>query len=275
MRRKTPVAILAAGVLAGLLPALTPAAGAASADGAMSAAAGPTTLCAAGERIHVDGRWGDYVLMNNTLHPRSAPECISHYRPGPSFAVIRSGANSHGPESEAYPNLFSGCSWGFCSDRSALPARVFSLRHPWVSWSARFRPGGKWDANLDMWLSRSAQVRGQVTGAEVMIWVSAHGFAHVGTVTRIDGIRWHFVHWTTRSLIQRHVTWPLIIFRTVRPRHRVGHLALKPFFRYLRRLHLIHRGYWLDSVHAGFEIWNGGRGLRMLRFQEGGGLQKH
>jgi hypothetical protein len=264
------VAILAAGVAAGLLTALIPATGAA---GAVGAAAPSAALCGAGQQIGVHGPWGDYEIKNNVYHPATAPECIRHYRSGPDFAVTRSGANSPNAESDAYPNIFSGCSWGTCTTRSPLPARVFSLKHPWVSWFAKLRAGGKWDANLDIWLSKAPRKSGQLTGAEVMIWMSARGFGHVQTTTTIDGIRWHLEHWTTRSLSDPHVTWPLIIFRAVRARPHVRELALMPFFRHLKSLHLIHSGYWLDSVHAGFEIWRGGVGLHMWWFREATSLQ--
>jgi hypothetical protein len=235
---------------------------------------GSVTLCAPGQHIRVNGPWGHYVIKNNDFYPRAAPQCITHHRSGPNFAVTTSRANARGAESDAYPNIFSGCSWGTCSGQSALPAPLFSLHQPWVSWYARLRPHGKWDANLDIWLSPAAQVRGQVTGAEVMIWMSARGFGHPQTTTRIDRIGWHLAHWTTRSLSQPRVTWPLIIFRAAHARRYLRRLALMPFFRDLLRLHLIRHGYWLDSLHAGFEIWTGGYGLSTLWFREDAGQRR-
>jgi hypothetical protein len=60
------------------------------------------------------------------------------------------------------------------------------------------------------------------TGAEVMIWLSARGFAPVRATHRIDGIGWSLVHWRTRSLTQPQDTWPLIIFRAARSRTSSG-----------------------------------------------------
>lgn len=279
MKRKA-VAILAAGTLVGLLPALT---SASDAEGAPAHTAPgtagatvppvwrstrPVTLCGPGQRLRVKGPWGDYLIKNNDYYPSTAPECITHYGRGPNFLVSKSKARAYGSESEAYPNIFSGCSWNVCSDRSVMPARLFALHHPWVSWYANLRARGKWDANLDMWLSKVPRASGQVTGAEVMIWMQVRGFGPVGTSTKIDGIRWHLSYWRTRSLTHPHMTWPLVIFRAVRARTAVHRLYLLPFFRLLRRLHLIRHYYYLDSVHAGFEIWNGGRGLRMKWFRE-------
>jgi Glycosyl hydrolase family 12 len=233
----------------------------------------PTQLCEPNEYLNIDGPWGRYVIKNNDFHPTTAPECIGHYKSGPNFGVTQSSATAHGSESDAYPNIFVGCSWGKCSHDSALPARLTAVPHPWVSWYARLQPRGKWDANLDIWLSYEPRRNGQVTGAEVMIWLSARGFGPVRASQHIDGIGWSLVHWTTRSLTLPQDHWPLIIFRSARPRNHVRRLYLQPFFRDLERLHLISRGEWIDSVHGGFEIWNGGQGMRMNWFRAGGGLE--
>lgn len=262
------MAVLTAGAIAGMLAALTPAM---SADGAAATAGKPprrVTLCDRGEHLAVATQFGDYVLKNNDFHPSTAPTCVTHDGTGPNFVVSKSDANSRSDESDAYPNLYSGCSWAVCSKDSALPARVSALRNPWASWYTTLGAGGRWDANLDIWLSRTAQERGQVTGAELMIWMSTRRFGTTSATTRIDGIRWHLAYWRTRSLSQPGVTWPLIIFRAVRPRTSLHRLALLPFFRRLQRLHLIHRGYWVDSIHAGFEIWRGGTGLRTRWFRD-------
>jgi Glycosyl hydrolase family 12 len=232
----------------------------------------PSQLCEPDEYLNVDGPWGGYVLKNNDFHPTTAPECISHSKRGPNFGVSKSSATARGSESDAYPNIFVGCSWGKCSDHSALPARLSAVGHPWVSWYAKLVPRGKWDANLDIWLSSRPRRTGQVTGAEVMIWLSARGFGSVGDDVNIDGIGWSLEHWTTRSLTQPKDRWPLIIFRATRSRSHVRRLALQPFFRELEHLHLIRGGDWIDSVHGGFEIWNGGKGMTMNWFRAGGGL---
>jgi hypothetical protein len=100
-----------------------------------------------------------------------------------------------------------------------------------------------------------------------MIWVDTRGFGAPTANVRVDGMPWHLVHWITSSPLDRHVHWPLIIFRAVPGRTHVRHLALLPFFRKLRRLHLIRSSDWLDSVHAGFEIWTGGRGMKLQWFR--------
>lgn len=93
----------------------------------------------------------------------------------PIFKVTRSRAHEHGPESVAYPNIYTGCSYDTCDHGGLLPTRVFRMRHPWVSWFAHLTRRGRWDANLDMWLSRREQKTGIVTGAEVMTWINTRG----------------------------------------------------------------------------------------------------
>jgi hypothetical protein len=273
MRRKTIGGIVAAGLLIGLLPALIPVA---QAIGSTVPGGGHTRMrmCQAGQHIHVPGPWGDYVLKNNDFYPHAAPICITHDKAGPDFAVTSSRAAAGGDESDAYPNLFAGCSYDICARNSGLPAKVFGLHEPWVSWYAKLRPVGRWDANLDMWLSRREQKTGIVTGAEVMIWFNTHRFGQPTGNVRVDGTRWHLVYWTTRSLTDPDITWPLIIFRAVPGRGDARRLPLLPFFRVLVRRHLIKRSYWLDSVHAGFEIWDGGKGMKLQWFRLGSGYNR-
>lgn len=267
MKRKILGGIMAAGLLAGLLPAL---AATQAVGSTVPGGGGHMKMCQAGQEIHIDGPWGSYILKNNDDYYAHAPICITHFRTGPDFAVTASRARTHGSESEAYPNLFAGCSYSRCSHGSGLPARVFHMGNPWVSYFARLPARGKWDANIDMWLSRHEQKTGIVTGAEVMIWPNARGFGNPRGNVRVDGRRWHLVYWRTRSLTDPKITWPLIIFRGVPGRGHLHHLPLVPFFRVLKHLHLIHQGYWLDSLHAGFEIWAGGKGMKLQWFRLGG-----
>lgn len=272
MKRKTLGGIVAAGLLAGLLPALIPATQATGS--VVPGGGGQLKLCQAGQHIHVDGPWGQYVLKNNDFHPGTAPICITHFRTGPDFAVTSSRANARGDESDAYPNIYTGCSYNTCAHNSGLPARLFAMKQPWVSYYAQLKHAGKYDANIDMWLSRREQKTGIVTGAEVMIWMNARGLGLPSANLTVDGMRWHLVFWTTRSLTNPNITWPLIIIRSVPGRSHVRRLALLPFFRVLDRMHLIQHGDWLDSVHAGFEIWNGGKGMRLQWFRLGHGFHR-
>jgi hypothetical protein len=273
MKRKTLAGVLAAGLLAGLIPALTPAT---HAMGSPVPNPGPSPkikLCQPGQVLHIDGPWGTYILKNNNQQGHS-PLCVMHYKAGPNFAVVKSQANSQGSESAVYPNLYTGCSYNQCSHNSRLPAQVFKMNHPWVSYYATLPPRGRWDANLDMWLGRHKQKRGIVNGAEVMIWPNAHGNGLPTANVRIDGINWHLVHWITKSPVKPWIHWPLIIFRAVPGRSSLHRLALLPFFRLLLKKHLIRKGDWLESMHAGFEIWNGGRGMKMKFFHESAAFQR-
>jgi hypothetical protein len=271
MKRKTIGGIVAAGLLAALLPALIPAA---QATGSTVPGGGHTRMrmCQAGQHIHVRGPWGNYVLKNNDFLPGSAPICITHYKAGPDFEVTSSRADARGDESDAYPNIFGGCSYNICGSNTGLPAKVFGLHEPWVSWYAKLRPVGRFDANIDTWLSPHEQKTGIVTGAEVMIWFDTHGFGKPTANVRVDGRPWHLVFWTTRSLTDPKITWPLIIFRAVPATGDVYRLPLLPFYRVLVRMHLIRRSFWLDSVHAGFEIWDGGKGMKLQWFRMGTGF---
>jgi len=46
----------------------------------------------------------------------------------------------------------------------------------------------------------------------------------------------------------------------------VNNLRLYPFVRRIERLGLVRPGWWMENIEAGFEIWNGGRGLATTKY---------
>lgn len=214
-------------------------------------------LCARLGFLRVQNAWGRrYVIRNDNFGGRR--ECLRAGR-GPRFTVTRSAADSRGPESLAYPNIFVGCSWGICTPRSGLPERVDRLRRPQTAWRITARSGGTWDAGYDIWIGRRPVTSGQAKGTEIMIWLNTSGF---GTpkhdrIIREGHVLYYLKYWYTNH---HGVRWPLIIFRRVHPVS-YARMRLRPFLVRAERLGLLRPQWYLLSIEAGFEIWRGGRGL--------------
>jgi hypothetical protein len=261
LRRRSRLA-LAAIPLAGALGAAAIGAGAPA--GAATAARLVTTICREHHYRLVTGMSGRrYVVENGNFGGR--PECISNVGLRPNFTVTRSGADSRGPEVDAYPFTLYGCSWKLCTPGSALPARVRAVRRASASWSIRTTAAGRWNAAFDVWFGRHrSAINGQARGAELMIWLKARHYPAVPSrVIRVDGRRWYAYHWVT-SHDGAH--WHYVQIRAVRPVTSVRELALVPIIRRVERMGLIAPRWWMLNIESGFEIWRGGVGLASTSF---------
>jgi cellulose 1,4-beta-cellobiosidase len=206
---------------------------------------------------------GRYIVRNDNFAGRI--ECLSNAGLGPNFTVARSAASSRGPESDAYPDVFYGCSWGLCTHGSVLPAQLTRVREARASSSTDDRAGGRWSTAFDIWFGRHRSgFRAQATGAELMIWLDARDFPPPpGPRLTIDHRRWYLYHWVGRLDGKQ---WNYIQVRAVHPVTRVRKLELLPIIDHLVGMGLIRRHWWMLNVESGFEIWSGGTGLAMRSF---------
>jgi Glycosyl hydrolase family 12 len=219
-------------------------------------------LCRQYQHITVTRGGVQYVVRNDNYGHRK--ECLRNRGRRANFAVVTSAARADRIEPVAYPNIFVGCSWGVCSSHSGLPLRVGRIRSLTTTWHTTMRRSGVWGAGYDIWFDRRPARSGQSGGAELMIWLNAHGFGASGwPVVTVDGVRWHLEHWVT-SGHGKH--WNYIQFRRVDGTDKVTGLNVKRFIDAAVSLGYISPRWWLTSVMAGFEIWRGGVGLSTTQF---------
>jgi Glycosyl hydrolase family 12 len=260
LRRRTRLALAAVPLACALAPAALGAvpAGAATVPGKV------TTICAEHHYRVVTGAAGRrYVVENGNFGGR--PECITNVGLRPNFTVTRSGADSTGPEVDAYPFALYGCSWKLCTPGSDLPAPVRQVRWAAASWSIRPSAPGRWNAAFDVWFGRHrSAINGQARGAELMIWLDARDYPPVPSrVIRVDNRRWYVYHWVT-SHDGAH--WNYVQIRAVRPVTAVRELSLMPIIRRVEKMGLIRPRWWMLNIESGFEIWHGGTGLATTSF---------
>jgi hypothetical protein len=165
----------------------------------------------------------------------------------------------------AFPFTGVGCAYDLCSRNTGLPLKVRDLPgNANVSWDWRGSSPGYYDATLDYWFSKTDQITAQDNGAEIMIWT------HTPPDYRQDhpDTRFWYVkigkHWYWYTAWRSHhgpISWWYIQFETPRTVHGVHQLWMKPFIRYAQARGLLKPSWWLTSVHAGYELWSGGKGL--------------
>jgi len=244
--------LLTGGLLAVILPAV-------SSEAAM------TTLCNS-QTTSVSS--GAYTVDNNEWGS-GAPECITTTGEA-EFKVVKSSiANGGDGAPGGYPNIYKGCFYGSCTSGSGLPIEVSTIRAGTVTSDWRTaQPGGRniYNAAYDIWFNKSRSTGGgQANGLELMIWINHHGPKHpygseVASNVSISG-RTYDVFYGGRSGSYGTVTYEMTSGVSS-----VSNLDLRPF-----EANAVGRGYlskswWLISVQAGFEDWQGGRGLKTESF---------
>jgi len=207
---------------------------------------------------------GNYEVNNNNFVGKQ--ECLTGKRGAPAFRVNTSGAASKTHGSDAFPNVFVGCSWGRCSPHSWLPKKAAALSGAKTSFQADERAAGTWGAGYDMFFD-SKPIRDGQAGVEMMIWLNsknAYNPAGHWPLVTIDGTQWWVMNWETTGASGKH--WRYVQFRRKTPATGVKNLAVRPFAAYLQQQGWITPDWYLLNIEAGFEIWSGGQGLAVRNF---------
>jgi Glycosyl hydrolase family 12 len=177
------------------------------------------------------------------------------------FTITSSTAD--GPRVTAYPNIFRGWQWGVGTS-GAWPVRVAADGAPRADFAVHQTWNGTYDASLDIWFSTYPNETTQANGAEIMIFLSHPHVLTGGKKIRVDGTDWYMNEWKTKG---HGVTWPLIIFTRATQTSSVKGLWLNPFFRIAEAHGWLNPSWYWTGIDAGFELWKGGRGLRVTDFK--------
>ncbi len=137
---------------------------------------------------------------------------------------------------------------------------------------------GMYNTGYDLWFGKHRMTQGHADGAELMVWLNHRGGCCIlrrhAPIVRINGVRYYFQYWHPSDPDYPGISWNYIQFRRVVQTTRVVNLNLKPFIQYAEQAHrhqgqpksLISPRWWLENLGGGFEIWNGGLGLRTTSF---------
>jgi len=219
------------------------------------AASGSGSTCAQFGNIWMNGNL--YYAQNN-VWGSTLTQCISINN---TVLTVTSANfnNSTSGSPASYPSFVYGCAYGNCTASSGLPKVVSAISSAPSSFSVS-SAAGAWDLAYDIWLDPTARTNGQDTGEEIMIWLDSSGAqpagSQVGSVS-IDGQTWEV--WFSRMSQWNYVAYRAHGLRSV-------NIDIKHFIN-----DSVQRGYaqstwYLTSVQAGFEIWQGGTGLAVNAF---------
>ncbi|MEU3733816.1 cellulose binding domain-containing protein [Streptomyces sp. NPDC033538] len=224
-----------------------------------------TTICEPFGTTTIQGR---YVVQNNRWGS-TATQCVTATDTG--FRVDQAdGSVPTNGAPKSYPSVFNGCHYTTCSPGTALPARLDTVSEAPSSISYGFAGGAVYNASYDIWLDPTPRTDG-VNQTEIMIWFNRVGpiqpiGSQVGTAA-VGGRTWEV--WTGSNGSNDVLSF-------VAPSAITGwSFDVMDFVRATVARGLAEDDWYLTSVQAGFEPWQGGAGLAVNSFsstvETGGG----
>ncbi|MET8250623.1 cellulose binding domain-containing protein [Micromonospora sp. NPDC005197] len=210
---------------------------------------------------------GRYVVQNNRWGT-SAQQCINVTSNGFEITTQNGSSPTNGAPT-AYPSIFLGCHYTNCSPGTNLPIQVSQISSATSSISYRYVSGATYDAAYDIWLDPSPK-RDGVNQMEIMIWLNRQGpIQPIGSVvgtTNLAGRTWEV--WRGSNGSNNVISY--VASSAVSSLN----FSVLDFINDTRNRGAITNSWYLTSIQAGFEPWQGGVGLAVTSFSanvNGGG----
>ncbi|MEU8300956.1 cellulose binding domain-containing protein [Micromonospora sp. NPDC048909] len=208
-----------------------------------------------------------YVVQNNRWGT-TAQQCINVTSTGFEITT-QNGSNPTNGAPTAYPSVFLGCHYTSCSPGTNLPIQVSQISSATSSISYRYVGGAVYNASYDIWLDPTPKTDG-VNQMEIMIWLNRQGpiqpiGSPVGTAN-LAGRSWEVWRGSNGSNNVISYVAPSAITSL--------DFSVLDFIADVRSRGAITNSWYLTSIQAGFEPWQGGAGLAVTSFSaavNGGG----
>jgi hypothetical protein len=202
---------------------------------------------------------GRYVVQNNRWGT-TAQQCINVTGTGFSITSQQGSAPTNGAP-VSYPSIFAGCHYTNCSPGTNMPIQVKSISSAPSSISYNYVGGAIYDAAYDIWLDPTPK-RDGVNQMEIMIWFNRQGSIQpigspVGNTT-LAGRGWEVWRGSNGSN-------NVISYVAPSPIQSMSFDVLE-FINDTRNRGAITNDWYLTSIQAGFEPWQGGAGLAVNSF---------
>ncbi|RPK36851.1 Endoglucanase S precursor [Streptomyces sp. ADI93-02] len=162
---------------------------------------------------------------------------------------------------KSYPSVFNGCHYTNCSPGTRLPAQLSSIHRAPSSISYRYVDNAVYDAAYDIWLDPTPRTDG-VNSTEIMIWFNRVGPVQpIGSPTghvTVGGRDWEV--WTGNNGGNDVISFlaPSAIDS--------WSFDVMDFIDETVNRGMARPDWYLTSVQAGFEPWQGGAGLAVSSF---------
>ncbi|MGK5442003.1 GH12 family glycosyl hydrolase domain-containing protein [Micromonospora sp. URMC 105] len=208
-----------------------------------------------------------YVVQNNRWGT-TAQQCINVTSTGFEITTQQGSSPTNGAP-VSYPSVFVGCHYTNCSPGTNLPIQVSSISSATSSINYKYVSGATYNASYDIWLDPTPK-RDGVNQMEIMIWLNRQGSIQpigspVGTTTLV-GRTWEVWRGSNGSnnVISYVAPSPITSMN----------FSVLDFINDVKNRGAITSSWYLTSIQAGFEPWQGGVGLAVNSFSasvNGGG----
>jgi cellulose 1,4-beta-cellobiosidase len=207
----------------------------------------------------------DGYLVGNNAWNSTAAQCVTTTT-GTAWTVSASLQDQQpysGPGS--YPSIYAGCAWHACTPSGGgLPVKVGDLASARSSWSTSGPISGSYDTTYDLWFGATPSPSTVLSGAELMVWLNYHCPLPKFNATVTIGGAVYDVSVAKRTDFGH--TWNRIAYVRRSPVTSVSNFDLRAFVADSVARGQISPSWFLSSAFAGFEIWQGGIGLRSDAF---------
>ncbi len=205
---------------------------------------------------------GQYVVQNN-VWGSTAPQCINATDTGFSITQAEGSASTDGAP-KSYPSVFAGCHYSNCSPGTTMPIQIGSIQSATSSIEYQYVDNAVYNASYDIWLDPQPQTTG-VSETEIMIWFNRVGpIQPIGSQTgtaNVGGRSWEV--WTGSNGANDVISF-------VAPSAIGGwSFDVTDFIDQAISHGLADESWYLTSIQAGFEPWEGGAGLGVRSFSAG------
>jgi glycosyl hydrolase family 12 len=200
-----------------------------------------------------------YVAQNNAWGTSEA-QCISVTDSGFQVTQADGTAPTDGPP-KSYPSVFLGCHYTLCSPGTNLPLQLSSISSATSEISYTFVDDAVYNASYDIWLDPEPKTDG-VSQTEIMIWLNRVGDiqpigSQTGTAT-VAGQEWEV--WTGNNGSNDVISF-------VAPSAMSSYsFDVMAFIDQAISAGMATEQWYLTSIQAGFEPWEGGAGLGVASF---------
>jgi hypothetical protein len=278
VRRFLPIAVVATAAAAAVVVLSVPSSGPSSSSVQLTSASGVSgvtpgsTIPGTGEpgvspaggvhtRYFCGSQWKNvrpgggtgYNIYNDNFGAKTCLVNTDNAGFGISYSAVRGGY-------EAFPNIPSGWEWGVNPMHGyTYPVQYRRDGHARTSVSVRLVNSGTYNAAYDMWFSTYRQTNGQNNAAEVMIWLSCRNNCIGWRPVTIEGVRFLETQWIA---YHNGVHWHYTAFVARTHRSYFNNLWLNPFFHVAG----VNPNWYLTSIDFGFELVDGGYGLRVNNY---------
>jgi hypothetical protein len=209
-----------------------------------------------------------YVAQNNVWAANDAGQTVTGL--GTSFQVtVQSNNMPTNGAPASFPSVFVGSNHGRTSETATLPKQVSAILASAegvpTAWRWSGSSGGAYNAAYDVWFSTGADGDDETpSGAYMMVWLHSQGVQPLGSdrgQVSVGGKAWKY--WYCGSGCQDGVDVATFV-----PLSSLNEYSfnLKDFIQHAVTSGQLQATWYLTNVFAGFEIWNGGVGLKTDNF---------